>query len=323
MDDEVPLLAAALTALASATPCVTSSSAPRATSTTARSTPRPALTGIDTDRLKEEKERGITIDLGFAHLDLGGRPDPRHRRRARARAVREEHAGRRRRHRPRAAGRRGGRGRDAADARAPRDLPAARASKRASSSLTKADLAEPRLARAGAGGRPAPCSRRRSSRAPDPAGLGEDRRGPAGAARGARRARPRPCPRAGPTHTFRLPIDRVFTIRGFGTVVTGTLAAGALALDERVEVYPRGLQAKVRGIQTARPARRAARRRPARGGEPPGRRARGDRARRRALAAGPPPAHAPARRDARAPRGRAAARSRRASACASTSAPAK
>ncbi|MCH6568093.1 MAG: hypothetical protein IH801_06995 [Nitrospinae bacterium] len=30
-----------------------------------------ALTGIDTDRLKEEKERGITIDLGFAHLSLG------------------------------------------------------------------------------------------------------------------------------------------------------------------------------------------------------------------------------------------------------------
>ncbi|MGD8877196.1 MAG: GTP-binding protein, partial [Syntrophobacterales bacterium] len=29
-----------------------------------------ALTGIDTDRLKEEKERGITIELGFAHLEL-------------------------------------------------------------------------------------------------------------------------------------------------------------------------------------------------------------------------------------------------------------
>ena len=29
-----------------------------------------ALTGIDTDRLKEEKERGISIDLGFAHLEL-------------------------------------------------------------------------------------------------------------------------------------------------------------------------------------------------------------------------------------------------------------
>src|SRR6266702_2928994 len=32
-----------------------------------------ALTGIDTDRLPEEKARGITIDIGFAHLDLGGR----------------------------------------------------------------------------------------------------------------------------------------------------------------------------------------------------------------------------------------------------------
>src|SRR6266436_4931157 len=31
-----------------------------------------ALTGEDTDRLKEEKERGISIDLGFAELDLGG-----------------------------------------------------------------------------------------------------------------------------------------------------------------------------------------------------------------------------------------------------------
>ena len=37
-----------------------------------------ALTGIDTDRLKEEKARGITIELGFAHLDLAaeGLPDP-------------------------------------------------------------------------------------------------------------------------------------------------------------------------------------------------------------------------------------------------------
>jgi selenocysteine-specific elongation factor len=47
----------------------------------------------------------------------------------------------------------------------------------------------------------------------------------------------------------RLPIDRVFTIRGFGTVVTGTLAAGRFAVDDRTEVFPRGLQAKVRGIQ--------------------------------------------------------------------------
>jgi selenocysteine-specific elongation factor len=31
-----------------------------------------ALTGVDCDRLPEEKARGITIDIGFAHLDLGG-----------------------------------------------------------------------------------------------------------------------------------------------------------------------------------------------------------------------------------------------------------
>jgi selenocysteine-specific elongation factor len=48
----------------------------------------------------------------------------------------------------------------------------------------------------------------------------------------------------------RLPIDRVFTVKGFGTVVTGTLAAGRFAVDDRVEVYPRGLQAKIRGLQT-------------------------------------------------------------------------
>jgi selenocysteine-specific elongation factor len=48
----------------------------------------------------------------------------------------------------------------------------------------------------------------------------------------------------------RLPIDRVFTIRGFGTVVTGTLTTGRLAVDERVEIFPRGVQAKVRGLQT-------------------------------------------------------------------------
>jgi selenocysteine-specific elongation factor len=49
--------------------------------------------------------------------------------------------------------------------------------------------------------------------------------------------------------TARLPIDRVFTVRGFGTVVTGTLTAGRLAADDRVEIYPRGLASKVRGLQ--------------------------------------------------------------------------
>ncbi len=47
----------------------------------------------------------------------------------------------------------------------------------------------------------------------------------------------------------RLPIDRVFTIKGFGTVVTGTLRAGQVRVDDRVEVFPGGAQAKIRGLQ--------------------------------------------------------------------------
>ena len=61
-----------------------------------------ALTGIDADRLAEEKRRGITIDLGFAHLALTPEIRIGLRRRARARAFRQEHAGRRRRYRYRA-----------------------------------------------------------------------------------------------------------------------------------------------------------------------------------------------------------------------------
>ena len=41
----------------------------------------------------------------------------------------------------------------------------------------------------------------------------------------------------------------MFTIRGFGTVVTGTLTAGQLQVDDRVEVFPAGAQAKIRGLQ--------------------------------------------------------------------------
>jgi len=48
---------------------------------------------------------------------------------------------------------------------------------------------------------------------------------------------------------FRLPVDRVFTMKGFGTVVTGTLASGMVATGEEVEVSPIGLRARVRGIQ--------------------------------------------------------------------------
>jgi len=48
---------------------------------------------------------------------------------------------------------------------------------------------------------------------------------------------------------FRLPVDRVFTIKGFGTVVTGTLASGKVAVGEEVEISPIGLRARVRGVQ--------------------------------------------------------------------------
>src|SRR3989337_975256 len=47
----------------------------------------------------------------------------------------------------------------------------------------------------------------------------------------------------------RLPVDRVFTISGFGTVVTGTLIDGQLSLGQELEVLPKGLKARVRGLQ--------------------------------------------------------------------------
>jgi len=48
---------------------------------------------------------------------------------------------------------------------------------------------------------------------------------------------------------FRLPVDRVFTMKGFGTVVTGTLISGDVRVGEEVEILPTGITAKVRGIQ--------------------------------------------------------------------------
>jgi len=48
---------------------------------------------------------------------------------------------------------------------------------------------------------------------------------------------------------FRLPIDRVFSMKGFGTVVTGTLISGSVRKDEELEVHPTGKQLRVRGVQ--------------------------------------------------------------------------
>ncbi len=50
----------------------------------------------------------------------------------------------------------------------------------------------------------------------------------------------------------RLPIDRVFSMSGFGTVVTGTLLDGQLALGDEVEILPSGHKGRVRGLQTHR-----------------------------------------------------------------------
>jgi selenocysteine-specific elongation factor len=47
----------------------------------------------------------------------------------------------------------------------------------------------------------------------------------------------------------RLPIDRVFTMKGFGTVVTGTLVSGAIRKEDEFEVFPNGRRVRVRGVQ--------------------------------------------------------------------------
>ena len=102
-----------------------------------------ALTGVDGDRLKEEKARGITIDLGFAYLPspdgriLGFVDVPGHERFV------HTHAGRRKRHRLRPACRRGRRRRQTADPRASRDRRSARHQARPGRVITKADLATP------------------------------------------------------------------------------------------------------------------------------------------------------------------------------------
>ncbi len=51
------------------------------------------------------------------------------------------------------------------------------------------------------------------------------------------------------TAAFRLPIDRVFTMKGFGTVVTGTLISGTIRKEQEVEVHPIGKRLRVRSVQ--------------------------------------------------------------------------
>ena len=60
-------------------------------------------------------------------------------------------------------------------------------------------------------------------------------------------------------HRPRLPVDRVFTLSGFGTIVTGTLTGGSLHVGDTVEIQPAGLTARIRGLQTHRTKRETAR----------------------------------------------------------------
>jgi len=48
---------------------------------------------------------------------------------------------------------------------------------------------------------------------------------------------------------FRMPVDRVFTMRGFGTVIAGTILSGKVEEGDKIEIFPDGITGKVRGIQ--------------------------------------------------------------------------
>jgi selenocysteine-specific elongation factor len=205
-----------------------------------------ALTGTDTDRLPEEKARGITIDLGFAFLEEPGLTIeivdvPGH-----ERFVRNMLAG---------VG-----GIDLAMLVIAADegvMPQTREHlaicsllriKAGLIALTKADLVEPdwlELVREDVAGAVRGTFLQGAPIVPvsSKTGQGLDE------LRAALRALAASVPQRGTDELPRLPIDRVFTVRGFGTVVTGTLAAGALATDDRVEVYPKRAEAKIRGLQ--------------------------------------------------------------------------
>jgi selenocysteine-specific elongation factor len=211
-----------------------------------------ALTGIDADRLAEEKRRGITIDLGFAHLDLpGANGEPLHIGfvdvPGHERFVRNMLAG---------VG-----GIDlvllviAADesikpqTREHFDILQLLGVQRGIAVLTKSDAVDAetlevvRL-------EVEEFLRGKFLDLPNSivavssltgAGLDDLKRAMIAAAA---EVRPRDA-----DALARLPIDRVFTMKGFGTVVTGTLVAGTIRREEELEVFPTGQKVRVRGVQ--------------------------------------------------------------------------
>ena len=56
-------------------------------------------------------------------------------------------------------------------------------------------------------------------------------------------------PERSSSNLFRLPVDRVFTMKGFGTVITGSLMSGKVKIGDNVMIYPSGISSKVRGMQ--------------------------------------------------------------------------
>jgi len=204
------------------------------------------LTGTDPDRLKEERDRGITIDLGFAHLELGG-----------VRIAFVDVPGHERFVKNMLAGATGidavllvvaadesvmPQTREHFDICRLLHVPAGLVA------LTKSDLAdadtidlvslEIRELVAGSFLEHAPIV---PVSARTGAGLEELRRHLE--ALGGR------VPARGRGGVARLPVDRVFSVKGFGTVVTGTVTGGTFRVDDDVMVMPAGRRVKVRGLQ--------------------------------------------------------------------------
>ena len=206
-----------------------------------------ALTGIDTDRLKEEKARGITIELGFAHLDLPGGITfgivdvPGHEKFVRAMVS-------------------GVAGMDlvmlviAADegimpqTREHLDILRLLGVKNGLVVLTKRDLADPdwldlvtEEVREFVAGTFLEASPIIAVSSKTGEGMEELKRELTRMAELAATKK-----REG---SFRLPVDRVFTVAGFGTVVTGTLLSGEIKTGDELELLPGGLTGRVRSIQ--------------------------------------------------------------------------
>ncbi|MBI4456556.1 MAG: selenocysteine-specific translation elongation factor [Acidobacteria bacterium] len=206
-----------------------------------------ALTGTDPDRLKEEKERGITIDLGFAHMQLedtqiGFVDVPGH-----ERFVRNMLAG---------AG-----GIDAVlfvvaadesvmpQTREHLDICHLLGINRGIFVVTKIDMVDPNLLPLVADEIKETACRSTLENFPVvfvSNATGEGMETLRDSLRDlARQAMPRATQRVA-----RLPIDRVFSLRGFGTVVTGTLYSGRLYREQAVEILPAGMLSRIRGLQT-------------------------------------------------------------------------